>query len=390
MAMIAPFGIRPKGTLLVRMLPLAQALVRRGHVVSIVAPAVQNPDDAGSCVVYGGVPVRHVQLPRWSGVAGVVQVSGALLRAALGERPDVVHLFKPKGFGGLAVLAGGYVARRVPLVVDSDDWEGWGGWNDVLPYPRSAKMLFAWQERDLPRRAAAVTVASRTLETQVWGEGVAPGRVFYVPNGVAGDVLGGGVRRCSVGTTMLLYTRFWEFDVRDVVAALVAIVGRCPAARLVVVGRGERGEEGVLMALAQRAGVAGAIDYRGWVEPPAIPGLIAAADLALVPMSDTLINRARCSVKLLELMAAGLPIVAGRVGQVGEYLDDQRSGVLVPPDDPAALAEGALRLLGDAGLRARLGDAARVRVARWFTWDRLVAVVERAYAAAWRAADRDE
>ena len=184
--MLAPFGIRPKGTLSARMLPLAQALTRRGHCVSIIAPPVQNPQDAGHRDIYAGVPVTHTPLPTWPGPAGVAQQVQSLLRAALAERPDVLHLFKPKGYSGLAALLLRLVRPNLPLVVDTDDWEGWGGWNDLLPYPLPAKMLFAWQERDLPRRAAAVTVASRTLQAQVWGFGVPRERVFYVPNGVAG------------------------------------------------------------------------------------------------------------------------------------------------------------------------------------------------------------
>ncbi len=77
-AMLAPFGIRPKGTLSARMLPLAQALVRRGHVVAIAAPPVQNPQDAGNRAVYGGVPVWHVPLPRLPGPALVLQQTMAL------------------------------------------------------------------------------------------------------------------------------------------------------------------------------------------------------------------------------------------------------------------------------------------------------------------------
>jgi glycosyltransferase involved in cell wall biosynthesis len=183
---------------------------------------------------------------------------------------------------------------------------------------------------------------------------------------------------------MLLYTRFWEFDVRDLVAALVPIVAGCPLARLVVVGRGERGEERELLRLAERAGVASAIDYRGWVEPDKIPALLAAADLALAPMNDTLINRARSLAKLIEIMAAGLPIVAGRVGQVAEYIEDGRSGLLVAPGDPAGLARAALALLADAPLRARLGQEARARVARHYTWDLLAPGAEHAYQMAWR------
>src|SRR5581483_2101667 len=108
-AMLAPFGIRPKGTLSARMLPLAQALARRGHTVSIVAPAVQNPQDAGTRIFYDQVPVHHIPAPRLpSPLAAAEQVYG-LYRSALAHQPDLLHLFKPKGYSGLAAL----LARRL-------------------------------------------------------------------------------------------------------------------------------------------------------------------------------------------------------------------------------------------------------------------------------------
>jgi glycosyltransferase involved in cell wall biosynthesis len=146
-----------------------------------------------------------------------------------------------------------------------------------------------------------------------------------------------------------------------------------------VVGRGERGEERELLRLAERAGIAAAINFYGWVEPHAIPALLASADLALVPMNDTLINRARGLAKLLELMSAGLPIVAGNVGQVAEYIEDGHSGVLVAPGDSAALARATLALLADPALRVRLGQGARARVTQHYTWDKLSLAVEAAY-----------
>jgi glycosyltransferase involved in cell wall biosynthesis len=324
-------------------------------------------------------------------IAGIAQQVATLLGPTLRSHPDVLHLFKPKGYSGLAALLARALRPQLPLIVDTDDWEGWGGWNDLLPYPRAAKVLFAWQERDLPHRAAAVTVASRTLETQVWGFGVAPHRVFYLPNGV--DITRNEESsvekrvsvtdsQCSIlnaQLTLLLYTRFWELDVRDVVAAMVAIAARCPAARLLVVGRGERGEEQDLLRLAARAGLRAAIDYRGWVAPAEIPALLAAGDVALAPINDTLVNRARCSAKLLELMAAGLPIVASQVGEVSTYVQHGQSGLLVPPGDAAALARAALALLEDPGLRARLGAGARDRMEQHFTWDHLAVDVERMY-----------
>jgi glycosyltransferase involved in cell wall biosynthesis len=379
--MLAPFGIRPKGTLLARMLPLAQALVRRGHSVWIVAPPVQNPQDAGTRVVLDGVTVIHTRLPRAAGIAGAPEQAWLLLRAALAERPDVLHLFKPKGYGGLAALTARVTQPGLPLVVDSDDWEGWGGWNDLLPYPMPAKRLFAWQERDLPRRAAAVTVASRVLEQQVLGFGMPPERVFFVPNGITG-VAGRGIVSEGPGPAerpqLLLYTRFWEFELHELVAALVGITAGCPAARLVVIGRGERGEEHELLRLAARAGINAMIDYRGWLTPEQIAEVLADCDLALVPLDDTLINRARGLAKLLELMAAGLPIVASRVGMAAEYLEDGVSGVLVPPHHPGALAQAVLRLLHEPFRREQLRAGALGR-ANHYRWDLLAATAEQAY-----------
>jgi len=421
--MLAPFGIRPKGTLAARMLPLAQALVRRGHQVVIVAPPVHNSDDAATCVEYEGVPVIHTAAPRAPGVA---QQTLALLQETLRQRPDVVHLFKPKGYAGLAALALHHLRPALPLVVDTDDWEGPGGWNDLLPYPSAAKRLFAWQERDLLRRADAITVASRALETLVWSMGIAPERVFYLPNGVRPSTLDTqrstfnvqpstfNLQRSTFNVqpstfnlqrstpnlqpstpnlqpstpnlqpstfNLLLYTRFWELDVREIVAALVGVAARCPNVRLIIVGKGERGEENELLRLVQRAGLAPFVDYRGWLMPDHIPATLAEADVALMPMRDTLINRARGLAKLLELMGAGLPIVASRVGQAAEYLEHGVSGWLVPPENPGALAEAVLRLIGDADLRQRLGIGAQY-AARQYSWDLLAPIAEQAYAQA--------
>lgn len=378
--MLAPFGIRPKGTLLARMLPLAQALVQRGHRVVIVAPPVYNPQDAGTHSIYRGVLVIHTTRPTLPGLAGVMQQVALLWQAARQFGPDLLHLFKPKGYSGLAALLERMLPSRLPLVVDTDDWEGRGGWNDLLPYPPTARALFAWQEQDLPRRAQAVTVASRTLESQVWGFGVSPEQVFYLPNGIDRARLSDEPpgERTYNSDTVLLYTRFWEFDVYALVETLIMLVQQHPAVRLLVVGKGERHEEQTLLRLAQRTGIATAIDYRGWVDPPLLPELFAQAAAALVPMDDTLINRARCSAKLLELLAAGVPVVAARVGQVEQYIEHRVSGWLVPPGKPAAMAQAMVYLLQQPALQQQLAAQA-LQAIRSYTWDALAPTAEKAY-----------
>jgi len=74
-------------------------------------------------------------------------------------------------------------------------------------------------------------------------------------------------------------------------------------------------------------------------------------------------------LKVYEYMAAGLPVVASRVGQLQKLIEPGVNGLLVPPGDTAALAAALGRLQSDPQLRLRLGQAARAAVIRQHTWD---------------------
>ena len=101
---LAPFGIRPKGTLIARMLPLAVAMQGLGHQVTIVAPPYTNPEDAGRTETVQGVKLLNVKLGPGSKTLSTFPVAWRMLRAALAEKPDAIHLFKPKGYGGIAAM----------------------------------------------------------------------------------------------------------------------------------------------------------------------------------------------------------------------------------------------------------------------------------------------
>ncbi|MFN3762299.1 MAG: glycosyltransferase, partial [Anaerolineae bacterium] len=246
-------------------------------------------------------------------------------------------------------------------------------------YTPAQRRFFAWQERWGLAHADAVTVASRTLESLVWALGVPPERVFYVPNGWAGPDVPLYPRTDEGPPVILLYTRFFEFPVSRVVGLLGRVRERAPQVRLRVVGRGLFGEEARLLEEARRAGLAEAVEYVGWVEPEHLPEVFAQATLAVYPFDDTLINRAKSPVKLLDLLGAGVPVVAEAVGEIREVIRHGETGWLVPPGDEMALAEGVLRLLEEPDLRRRLGVEAARDIRERRSWARLVAEVERAY-----------
>ena len=385
--MLAPFGLRPKATLAQRMLPLAAAMNARGWTCSIVAPPLSEPAGAGRVELIDGVRIEHVNGPRSPGPFGMLETSARMVVTAMRGRPDLLHVFKPKGYSGLAALLAHRLAPRLPQVQDTDDWEGWGGWNELLPYPVWMKHFFAWQERSLPGAADAVTVASRTLQTQVWGFGVDPARVLYLPNGVperAPVLPTRAAARAQLGLgaepVVLLYTRFWEYPLSYILELLVVLRARRPDARLLVIGDGEAGEAAELLRRAQRAGLEASLDVRGWSDRVTIQAAMAAADAAVVPFADTLMNRAKCSVKLLELLQAGVPVVASRVGQAAEYIRDGESGLLVEPGG-IALADGVMRLLADKRWAQALGETAQHDVAERFGWSHLAVALHDIYTA---------
>src|ERR1700674_1088041 len=129
---VAGFAWEPKGTVRSRAFPLAAEMVRRGHEVTLLIAPYDNLVYSGQQFVSQGVQVINLE----------VSGSGALALACLPRQflklidrigPDLVHVFKPKGVAGLAAMA---LLRRGfrTLVLDCDDWEGWGGWNEVKSY----------------------------------------------------------------------------------------------------------------------------------------------------------------------------------------------------------------------------------------------------------------
>src|SRR5277367_1320813 len=131
-AFVGGFGFRPKGTIQGRAFPIAAQLVKLGHEVTIFVAPYDNPEESGRVWSEEGVQIVGLRtgLTPLSYPALLVR----LLSAVQKQKADLVHIFKPKGFAG---AVGTYLRmqgmRRV--VLDCDDWEGGGGFNDIKAYP---------------------------------------------------------------------------------------------------------------------------------------------------------------------------------------------------------------------------------------------------------------
>jgi glycosyltransferase involved in cell wall biosynthesis len=389
--MIGPFGLRPKMTMASRALPLAKALVARGHAVTLLLPPWSYPDDSGRVFEDGGVRIENITLPPRRPFLFHLQTTRRLLTRALALKPDVIHCFKPKAYAGLAAWWLWQMKRlrltNARLVVDTDDWEGAGGWNDREHYAWAQKRLFAWQEQWGLRHCDALTVASRALQSIVWSMGVPPSRVFYIPNGVdvggwklevGGPTVDHSPSQPANYPTILLYTRFVEFKIERVLEVFGRVTQSVPDARLLVMGKGLFSEEQAFREQAQALGWGDRIEVAGW--PVDLQAAFTRADVAMYPFDDTLLNRTKCPVKLTELLAAGVPVVADAVGQIAEYIRHDKTGLLVSSGDVAAMADALVALLNERRRARALGGAAAREVRAKFGWDRLAETAERAYA----------
>ena len=160
-----------------------------------------------------------------------------------------------------------------------------------------------------------------------------------------------------------------------VIRALPAIRVAFPTARYAVAGIGSR--RAALERLVAELGLGDAVRLLGFVPDPGLPALYNAADLFLLVSRryDLLVEG--FGISIVEASASGLPVIVGRSGGIPDAVREEETGLVVDPDDPAAVAAAAIRLLGDEALRRRMGTAGRAAVEAYYNWDRAAADLRR-------------
>jgi len=225
-------------------------------------------------------------------------------------------------------------------------------------------------ERVALRSADLVTSPSRYGAACLRERGYlgADARIDVVHNGVPSLP---SVRARELDVELVCVARLDHHKGIDVLLRALSVLAS-PKPRLDIVGSGL--EEGALRCLANELNLNGRVRFRGQLGRSDMAAILAGAIAFVLPSrSDNL------PLAVLEAMQAGLPIVATRVGGIPEEVRDGVEGLLVPSEDPVSLADALARVLGDSGLRLRLGMAARERAAM-FTWKRAAERYESLYA----------
>jgi glycosyltransferase involved in cell wall biosynthesis len=358
----------------VRVLLLADCLPNGGRERQMALLATRLPTGWQRCVcALGGGPFEaHL---RAKGITVEVHERrsrldpspvAAISRSIMALRPDVVH-----SWGWMSTAAAGPICRllRVPLI-------------DGTIRTGALQPGHLWLKR-IGMACATTLVANTRAGAEAWGADPAKTRVVY--NGfdwsrlaadgtAASSESAPGAGPESPFTAVMTGRMAPEKDYRVVIAAARLLKKEQFACRFLLVGQGSQR----IQLVAEAADLVA----EGLVTFPAagmeVLDYVRQAHVGVL-MTDPRWAREGCSNAIMEYMACGLPVVCGDGGGNREVVDDGKSGFVIPPANPLALAQRIAYLRDHEPERWAMGEAGRQRIVEVFSLERMVAEYLRIY-----------
>ena len=374
--------------------PIAHSVAARGHEVHIVAPwhpLVRRDSREGAVRFhfYKYAPVRALNV---FGYAGAMRADVSLRAAAFAAAPlalargwlearRVARRHRASIMHGHWVVPGGITAAlaapRLPLVVSLHGSDVFVA-ETLAPARGAARLAFA--------RAGAITACSDDLARRAVALGADAARTVVVPYGVDGarfkpDAESRRRVRADLGVTdreflvfaagRLVRKKGFEYLVEALSPPSAGFAGV-----LALAGDGDLADE-----LRARASAAGAnVRFLGNLAQNQIATHMAAADVIVVPsVRDESGNVDGLPNVVLEALASGTALVTTAAGGIGAVVTHDKTALVVPERDPAAIRQAVAALAADPAERSRLGREARALVEAKYGWRETAARFEEAY-----------
>jgi glycogen(starch) synthase len=336
---------------------LLPALRERGHEFMVVVPK-SDPDllEEGQ---YQGIPIRRLSIQNNVDPNGIDHLIGIRKKVVELKRefaPDLVHI-NGVGHSSFFHLTTSQIDRAPLLVTLHGQWESQA--DAIVGHTLRAA---AW----VAGCSAAILERGRLLVPEI------ADRSSIIYNGLEAPQLRPEPLPFGDPRILCLGRLSSEKGMDLALGAFPPVLERFPRARLIIAGNGLLRSE--LKWQAARQGVAHAVDFVGWVAPDEVPSLINSSTIVLMPSRHD-------SLPLVALEAAWMarPIVATRVGGLPEIVVHKATGLLVEKENIDALAESVMILLADHDTAQRMGQAARERAQKLFSWERHVDAYDALY-----------
>lgn len=366
---IAPDSMRP---VLSRTYIIARALMLR-YDVEVIRTVTPVPNHPYPIQMYDFPCPYHLVTNRT--LPAFRQTAAEVLERITG---DVIMAIKPVPTSyGLALWA--RRQKGLPVVLDIDDWEIY------MRYPNSKYMLknmayslprlrqpdcyaYTYALDKMVGQADGVTVVSSFFQ-QRYGGAILPQGVDVVsfdPARFDRTALRQEWGLSDFKVMTFIGDAYPHKGLSEVVAALERAAD--PSVRLVIVGAG--GNPAYIEELRRNPKVI----YLGAQPYELVPRFLSMADLVVLPQRLGPYSAGQLPNKLFEALAMGKPVISTRVSDIPQILEG--CGLVVAPNDVDGLVGAIDMLAADAGLRDRLGTAARATALREYTWERMATIME--------------
>ena len=341
---------------------LATRLPRDRYDVKVAC--LYAPEAVGADIRAAGIPVIHLDMRSKLDLRAPYRLFRLL-------REQNIHILHAHLFhANLLAATIGRLAQTPAIIATRHSVEMGGGHRE-------------WINRLVrSSRDAVVTVSREVYEAEARRSGIDPGKLVMIPGGVKisdfdevdqvlvkrlRDEWGIQPESYLIGTVGRFVEPKGYIYLLD---TLVRLRGQTSEVKALLVGGGAL--RPAMEEKAEALGLSDSVIFTGIRRD--VPEILALLDVFVLPsLWEGL------PIALLEAMAAGLPVVATRVGGVPEVVVDGVTGLLVPPRDPGALSEAVLTLLQAPDLRRKMGQAGQERVREHFSVERMVKQTEDLY-----------
>jgi glycosyltransferase involved in cell wall biosynthesis len=292
-----------------------------------------------------GIPVRTLNLSTGANPLRLMQMALPLAAILRAEKPDIIHAHSWSA--GLACVLALRLLRRRPRFVCT-----------LHSFP-SPSLFTQRAVGILAETADRIVCVSQAISGLL--RGVQHEKVAVIPNGItfpaAYPTQAEARKQLDLPQDVPIVGTVARLAPQKGVAVLVEASARLPGIHFAVIGEGPLEEE--LRKQGDKLGLQERFHWLG--KKGDAKRLLTAFDIAAIPSLSE-----GSSLVGMEAMAAGIPIVASRLPALEEVIVDGECGLLVPPDNAAALAEAIAKLLGDNDLITRYGEAGQQRAHEHF------------------------
>uniref|UniRef100_A0A7C4GDY3 Glycosyltransferase family 1 protein n=1 Tax=candidate division WOR-3 bacterium TaxID=2052148 RepID=A0A7C4GDY3_UNCW3 len=317
--------------------------------------------------------------PRYKLMALCYLVAGsvAVFKLCRRERFDVIHVHWPLPhylFGRVAQLA-----RRAPVVISFHGAE-------LMVVKHGLKLLRPFLRWAI---AGADAITANSTHTVKAIQEIVNRPVHIVPYGTTAGECPASPPPTAATTKQLLFVgRLVERKGVPFLVEAAALLRADVPLHLNIVGTGP--EEPALRTLVSERGIEKQVTFHGFVSAPELERLYRQCDVFVLPaVYDSKGDTEGLGVVLIDAMSHRKPVVASGIGGIVDLVIDGRTGIAVPPADPPALAHALRRVLTDAELSRRLGDAGYEHIRRNYSWPAIIERLETLYSQLTGAARRE-